>query len=136
MEDASLAPEEGHHVVSALVHAAPFAVEGGWNDDRRTRLRDAAVAAIARHCPSVTEHIVTAEILTPADIAQAYGIAEGNIFHGERALDQLLFMRPSVDCATYATPVRNLFLGGAGSHPAGPLSCAQGLLAARAALSV
>lgn len=134
MEDKSLASEEGHHVVSALVHAAPFAPDGGWNDDKRMRLRDAAIAAIAKYCPSVTDHIVAEELLTPEDIAKEYGSSEGNIFHGERALDQLLFMRPSVDCAEYATPVKNLFLGGAGNHPGGPLSCAQGLLAARAAL--
>lgn len=134
MENPGLAPEPGHHVVSALVHGAPFALEGGWTDDAKTELMDAAIAALAVCCPSVTEHIVHKALLTPADIADEYGITEGNLFHGERALDQLLFMRPSVDCAHYATPVKGLFLGGAGSHPGGPLSCAQGALAARAAL--
>jgi phytoene dehydrogenase-like protein len=135
MADPTLAPEEGHHVLTALVHAAPFEPKGGWNEDKRMRLKDAAIAAIADHCPSLSDDIVADELLTPADIADEYGIAEGNVFHGERALDQILFMRPSVDCASYATPIRNLYLGGAGSHPAGPVSCAQGMLAAREALS-
>ncbi len=134
MEDKSLAPEAGHHVVSALVHGAPFDVEGGWTEDKKAELQKAAIAAIAEHCPSVGDHIVAADLLSPADIAQDYGISAGNIYHGERALDQLLFMRPTVDCANYATPVAGLFIGGAGSHPGGTLSCAQGLLAARAAL--
>lgn len=134
MENASLAPEPGHHVVSALVHGVPFALDGGWTDEAKSKLVDAAIAALAVHCPSVTDHIVETALLTPADIAEEYGITEGNLFHGERALDQLLFMRPTVDCAHYATPVKGLFLGGAGSHPGGALSCTQGALAARAAL--
>ncbi len=133
MRDASLVPEEGHHVVSALVHGAPFAVAGGWDDAQKTRLYDAAVAALAAYCPGVTERIVASELLTPADIAAEYGISEGNLFHGERALDQVMFMRPTVDCARYATPIEGLFLGGSGSHPGGPLSLTQGVLAARAA---
>jgi len=73
-------------------------------------------------------------VLTPADLERRYRLTGGHIHHGEHALDQLLFMRPTVDCAEYTTPVRGLFLGGSGSHPGGGVTCAPGALAARAVL--
>jgi phytoene dehydrogenase-like protein len=43
-------------------------------------------------------------------------------------------MRPTVDCAKYASPIAGLYLGGSGSHPGGGITCAPGALAARAML--
>jgi phytoene dehydrogenase-like protein len=39
-------------------------------------------------------------------------------------------VRPSPECAGYATPVRGLYLCGGGTHPGGGLTCAPGALAA------
>jgi phytoene dehydrogenase-like protein len=59
------------------------------------------------------------------------GITEGNIFHGDLRLDQLFFMRPLPAYARYATPVRALYLCGAGTHPGGGVTGAPGFNAAR-----
>jgi len=72
--------------------------------------------------------------ITPADIEERYGVAGGHLHHGEHAPDQLLFMRPTIQCAKYATPIAGLFLAGSGSHPGGGITCAPGTLAARAIL--
>ncbi len=50
-------------------------------------------------------------------------------------LDQLLFMRPFPGYAQYQTPIRNLFLCGAGTHPGGGLTGAPGWNAAQAVLA-
>ena len=55
-----------------------------------------------------------------------FGLRGGSIFHGEQDLAQLAFMRPSPDLARYATPVRGLYLCGAGTHPGGGLMGASG----------
>ncbi len=123
----------GHAVVSMLVHYAPRDLDGGWNDDQRRRLGDAAVAVLAEHASGVKESIVSGKVLTPADIEARYGISGGHIFHGECALDQIL-IRPTPECSGHATPVPGFYLCGSGTHPGGGLTCAPGLLAAAAIL--
>jgi phytoene dehydrogenase-like protein len=72
--------------------------------------------------------------LTPWDLEQDFGLSEGNIFHGELGLEQLLFLRPAADLAGGRTPVRNLLLCGSGTHPGGGIMGAPGELAARSLL--
>ena len=85
----------------------------------------------ARYAPGIDEKIVAREVLTPADIEARYGTTGGHIHHGEHALDQLI-ARPTPETARYRTPIRNLYLCGSGSFPGGGVTCAPGLLAARA----
>jgi len=122
---------EGADVVSLLVHFAPFDLDGGWTSAARERLGDAVVAELERVAPGVSKAIVARQVLTPADLAERFGIEGGHIHHLEPALDQLV-IRPTLDTMRYATPVRGLFLCGAGSHPGGGVTCAPGALAADA----
>jgi phytoene dehydrogenase-like protein len=62
-------------------------------------------------------------------------LTEGSLYHGEMALDQLLFMRPVAGCGRYRTPVAGLYLCGAGTHPGGGLTGAPGYNAAREILA-
>lgn len=133
LESPDLAPP-GHHVWSILVHFVPYALDGGWNDERKSELYRAVIARIAELAPAVEEAIVGHEVLTPADLEARHGVTGGHLHHGEHALDQLL-LRPIAECARYATPLDGLFLCGSGSHPGGGLTCAPGALAARAILA-
>ncbi len=133
VSSAAMAPD-GCDTVSMLVHFAPHALAGGWTADARERLGDAAVEALERIAPGAREAIVAREVLTPADIADRYGVTGGHIHHVEHALDQLA-IRPTLETMRYATPVRNLFLCGSGSHPGGGVTCAPGALGAAAILS-
>jgi phytoene dehydrogenase-like protein len=69
-------------------------------------------------------------VLTPWDLEREYGLSEGNIFHGELSLDQLLFQRPAAGWARYKTPIENLWMCGSGTHPGGGVMGASGQLAA------
>jgi phytoene dehydrogenase-like protein len=60
-----------------------------------------------------------------------FGITGGNIFHGEMNLYQLFFMRPVLGWSQYATPIQNLYLCGAATHPGGGVMGACGRNAAR-----
>jgi phytoene dehydrogenase-like protein len=120
----------GHHVVSILVHFAPYMLEGGWSDAARQRLGDVVVESLSRFAPGVPESLVAREVLTPADIERRYRTTGGHVHHGDLALDQIL-VRPIPECARFATPIRGLFLAGRGSHPAPAMSGAAGRLAAR-----
>ncbi len=72
--------------------------------------------------------------MTPLDLEERFGLTEGNVYHGEMTLDQLFFMRPVPGAARYRTPVRGLYLCGAGTHPGGGVTGAPGMNAAREAL--
>ena len=79
--------------------------------------------------------IVHYEVRTPADIEEQIGITEGNIFHGELTMDQLLFNRPVPGYAQYRAPVPGLYMCGSSTHPGGGVMAAPGANAAREILA-
>ncbi|MCH7644768.1 MAG: NAD(P)/FAD-dependent oxidoreductase [Myxococcales bacterium] len=133
VNDPSLAPA-GKDVVSVLAHAAPHNLEGGWSGETSARFGDAVVEVLERVAPGTSAKIVAREVLSPADLEDRYDLTGGHIHHGEHALDQLLFMRPTPKLARYKTPIEGLYLGGSGSHPGGGVTCQPGALAAEAIL--
>lgn len=134
LSNPQLAPA-GHHVVSVLVGYAPYQLDGGWTDARREALGDAVVDTLARYAPDIRRRIVGREVLTPVDLEHTFLVTGGHLHHGEQALDQLLFMRPTPGTARYATPIGGLYLGSSGSHPGGGVTGAPGALCADAVLN-
>lgn len=128
-----LAPEF-KHVVTARVHYAPYALRGGdWDAARRTALARTVTAAIARVVPGFEPTIQHRVVLSPRDVEERFGVAEGALTQGELTLDQVLFMRPVPGLGRYETTIAGLFLGGAGTHPGPGILGGSGLLAGRAA---
>ena len=129
--DPTMAPP-GKHVMSLFVQYAPYWLkEGpeGW-PARREAFGDAVVDTLAEYMPGLKERILHRQVLSPWDLEQEFGLTEGNIFHGELTLDQLLFQRPAAGYARYRTPVDGLWLCGSGAHPGGGVMAAPGALAA------
>jgi phytoene dehydrogenase-like protein len=122
--DASLAPP-GCHVLSAIVHYAPYHLKGGW-ERARNDFRELLISRLEALAPGIRNLIHATELLTPADIESQFRIHQGHWHHGELALDQFLMLRPVPGAAHYRTPVQGLYLCGAGSHPGGGLSGAAG----------
>ncbi len=133
LRDSGLAPS-GHHVAEISVHFVPCELEGGWSAQEEERLYRNVVGLLSEHSPGIEETVVGARVLTPADLEERFGPTGGQLFHVEHALDQWI-VRPTPECARYATPFPGLFLCGSGSHPGGGLTAAPGGLAARAILS-
>jgi len=124
----------GHHVLTSFVQYVPYHLEGtDWNAQRAT-LGQQVIEIIGRYAPNVPDAVVGMDIITPLDLEHRFGITEGNIFHGDIRLDQLFFMRPLPGWAHYATPIKNLFLCGAGTHPGGGVTGAPGFNAAKVIL--
>ena len=128
--DPGLAPS-GQHVVSAYVQYAPYHLRGKNWDGERDRLAAAAMRTIAQYAPGFESTIIAREAITPLDLERTYGLTGGHIFHGELALDQFFVTRPVLGWARYATPIKNLFLCGSGTHPGTGLDGRSGALAAR-----
>jgi phytoene dehydrogenase-like protein len=134
LSDASLAPA-GKHALSIDVQYAPFALRaGGWGERERGELIAAVMRTLADYAPDLESLIVDRVLLTPVDLQERYALPEGSLDYAELGLDQILFMRPLGSLARYATPIRNLYLCGADTHPGRALTGASGRLAARAVL--
>lgn len=134
LTDPSLAPE-GKHAMSVSVQYAPYKLRGKeWDNAQRDALGDVVMKTLAEDAPGLAEAVKARAVLTPRELAENYGLPEGNIEHGELGLDQVLFMRPVAGWARYATPIGQLFLCGAGTHPGRAIAGAGGRMAARAIL--
>ncbi len=127
--DGSLAPP-GRHIMTCFVQYLPYRLAEGTWDSRRDELGDRVLARIGQFAPNVPAAVVARQVLTPLDLEREYGLTEGNIFHGDVAVDQLFHMRPVPGWARYATPVPGLYLCGAGAHPGGGVTGAPGYNAA------
>jgi len=131
--DDSLAPA-GKHILTCFVQYVPYRLcEGNW-DEKRELLGDRVVKKIAEYAPNVPGSVIARQVLTPLDLERTYGLTEGNIFHGDLRLEQLFFMRPVPGWSQYRTPVRGLYLCGAGAHPGGGVTGAPGHNAAHQVL--
>lgn len=123
------------HRVVVHVQYAPYALgNGGWDEARRRALGDVVVERLCEHVPALRQAVTGREVLTPWDLEARYGLTEGHVYHGELTLDQILFMRPVPGWGQYRTPVRGLYLCGAGTHPGGAIAGGAGWNAARVIL--
>ncbi len=130
LTDPSLAPE-GAHVMSIHAQFAPYRLKNGEWDARREELGDTIVETLAEYAPNLKELIVARKVLTPLDLEQTFGMTGGHIHHGEMTLDQLFAFRPVIGSAQYRTPIKGLYLCGAGTHPGGGVTGAPGMNASR-----
>jgi phytoene dehydrogenase-like protein len=127
-------PRAEKHVASILVCAAPFDLERGWSAEAKAALLESVLTVLEAHAPGVRALVAASEVLSPADLQDEFGATGGSIHHVERALDQMILMRPSRPFARYATPIEGLYLGSSGCHPGPGVTLAPGTLAARAVL--
>ena len=133
VHDPSLAPE-GKHVATIDVNSQPFHLrEGTWDEIKETRA-DQVVAQLEQYFPGLSGLIEHRQVLSPLDMERVMGLTGGHALHGDMAPHQLLFMRPVRGWAQYRTPLRGLYLCGAGTHPGGGVSGANGRNAAREVL--
>ena len=124
----------GRHVMSIYVQYAPYDLRrSDWNTER-DRLQQTVIDTLAEHAPGLPSLVLAAQTITPVDLEATYSYTGGHIHHGELALDQLYVMRPLLGWAQHRTPIAGLYLCGAGTHPGGGLTGANGANAARVVL--
>jgi len=132
--DPRLAPA-GKAVLTATLSAVPYQLfDGAWTNEKRTALRERALAQIETALPGLAARVLAAELIVPPDIEEALGVTQGDLDGGEIAPDQMFAQRGFAQCDAGRTPISGLYLGGR-SAPAGPLgSCVAGVVAARSVM--
>jgi phytoene dehydrogenase-like protein len=124
--DPSVAPPGAHTMSVFAQYAPPVLARGTW-DERREEIGDAVLAAVARFAPDLATCVTEREVLGPPDVEARVGSTGGHIFQGEILPDQMWERRFAA-----RTPVRALYLCGAGTHPGGSVMAINGRNAARA----
>jgi len=128
--DPTLAPP-GKHILSCFVQYAPYTLRQGTWPERREAFGDTVLDTLEEYIPNLRDIILHAQVLSPWDLEQVYGLTGGNIFHGELTPNQLFVLRPTAGWAQYRTPIKGLYLCGSGAHPGGGVMGAPGFNAAR-----
>ncbi|WP_143289415.1 phytoene desaturase family protein, partial [Brunnivagina elsteri] len=136
--DPSLAPP-GKHTLW-IEFFAPYQIAGaegtglrgtGWTDELKNQVADKVVDKLAQYSPNVKNATIARRVESPAELGERLGAYKGNYYHIDMTLDQMIFFRPLPEIANYKTPIDNLFLTGAGTHPGGSISGMPGRNCAR-----
>jgi phytoene dehydrogenase-like protein len=124
--DDSLSPP-GAHVASLFCQQfAPVLPDGRSWDDEREAAADLIVETVNDHAPNFKASIIARQIHSPLDLERKFGLIGGDIMHGNMSLDQLWAARPVLGHGDYRSPIKGLYMCGAGTHPGGGVTGAPG----------
>jgi phytoene dehydrogenase-like protein len=129
--DDSLAPA-GQHVASLFCQQ--FAPDHDWDADE-SKAADTIIDTVEAHAPGFRKSILGQQILSPLGLERKFGLAGGDIMHGNMSLDQLWAARPILGNGAYRGPLKGLYMCGAGTHPGGGVTGAPGHNCAREVLA-
>jgi len=113
----TLAPK-GAHVASLYCQYFAYKLPGGraWHQER-ARATDLNFSTVESYAPNFRASVVGYSALSPVDLEEKLGLAGGGAFHGAPGLDQPWAAHPMLGCDDSRTPVKGLYLRGAGAHP-------------------
>lgn len=127
--DPSLAPP-GKHTLW-IEFFAPYQIKGaegtgikgtGWTESLKNQVADRVLDKLADYAPNLKSSIMARYVESPAEIGDRLGVEKGNYYHFDMSFDLMMPFRPLPELANYQTPLKNLFLTGAGTHPGGSIS--------------
>jgi phytoene dehydrogenase-like protein len=129
--DDSLAPP-GRHVASLFCqHVQPELSDGRSWDDHRDEVARLMIDTVDRFAPGFGKSVLGVQSLSPLDLERTFSLTGGDIMHGRLDLDQMFSARPTLGHGNYRSPIKGLYMCGAGTHPGGGVSGAPGHNAAR-----
>jgi phytoene dehydrogenase-like protein len=93
------------------------------------------IEVVTRYAPNVKDSVLDRFVQTPLDLERRLGLLRGNVMHVEMDFDQMFLFRPLPELAQYRTPIENLYLTGASTHPGGGVFAASGRNTAQVVLA-
>ena len=98
---------------------------GSW-DDAREETAEKLIDKITEYAPNFRDAVIDWVLITPEDMESRVGLTNGNIHHLDLVDSQMLSNRPLPGWSDYRTPIKGLYLCGAGTHPGGEVTGAPG----------
>ncbi len=109
-----------------LSQMAPFALKDGGSEKWlkykfRQQMAEYQLTTLQKYAPNMTkDKVLWWNITTPADIQNKFAnMVRGSYKQGQYHPLQMGYLRPNQECSHNVTPVKNLFVGGAGVWPGG-----------------
>ena len=125
--DPGLVPDN-QHLLTVETRYSPYELQGNvpWSSIREAEAR----RMLELLQPCLASDLTTAVRLTipqtPEDLERDLGLPRGQITHLDVSPEQRLHRRPIPQLSGYRTPIRGLYLTGAGTHPGGGIWGAPG----------
>jgi phytoene desaturase len=124
--DPTLAPP-GRHTLFIWGQYYPYQLANSQSwPDIQEREADKLIETVNRYAPNVKSSILARFVQSPLDLEQRLGLLRGNVMHVEMSFDQMFMFRPLPEMSAYKTPIKNLYLTGASTHPGGGVFAASG----------
>ncbi len=120
--DDTLAPP-GQHVASLFCQQ--FDPDLDW-DQHREKAASTIIEQVEKYAPGFKASILGQQVLSPLDLERKFGLTKGDIMHGNMSLDQMFSTRPMLGHGNYRSPIKGLYMCGAGTHPGGGVTGAPG----------
>ena len=123
--DDSLAAKDNHLLSAFVLHAPRELASGSW-DDAREEVAEGLINKITEFAPNFRDALIDWVLISPVDMQSRVGLTNGNIHHLDLVSTQMLSDRPIPGWSDYRTPIKGLYLCGAGTHPGGEVTGAPG----------
>lgn len=134
--DPSRAPD-GKHVLWVQVRMVPSTILGDagrtiasrdWGQAKE-HYADRVLDLIENHAPGTRNNVLARHVLAPPDLeAENPNLIGGDSLGGSHHLMQHFFLRPFPGWTKYKTPVKNLYMCGAGTWPGAGVGAGSGYL--------
>ncbi|MGC2238788.1 MAG: NAD(P)/FAD-dependent oxidoreductase [Pyrinomonadaceae bacterium] len=124
--DPTLAPA-GKHTLFIWGQYFPYELSNGesW-ENIQEREAGKLIDVVNSYAPNVKDSIIERFTQSPMDLEKRLGLLRGNVMHVEMDFDQMFLFRPLPEMSAYKTPIKNLYLTGASTHPGGGVFAASG----------
>jgi len=111
---------------------APFELKDGSWDEMAEKYADQIWSTWKEYAPNLANARVIRRYAYPPTFIEKklVNMIRGSIKHGAYMLLQMGYQRPNIDCSSYRTPIKNLYVAGASTYPGGMVLLAGGYNAA------
>lgn len=125
----------GRYPIGIETRYAPYHIADGrsWDEVKESEGRR-VLEILGRFAPNFPDAVTDMEVISPVDFERRIKLPRGDGDHLHLGLDQRFRGRPLAEVCDYRTPIRNLYLTGAGTHPGSGVTGAPGYNAAKAVL--
>ena len=129
-----LAPDDKHIMSLNIWHAPYDLAEGDWADEKH-RFAKRCIDVLSQFMPDLPDRILDVCCLSPLECEAELGIVGSNITHGDMLPHTLFGPRPHTLANDYRTPLKGLYLTGAGVWPGGFVTGVPGHNTSKAVLT-
>jgi phytoene dehydrogenase-like protein len=111
-----------------------FGDGSSWDKYMEALVSDEILETVRQYAPNIRDTILESRLQSPVSFESELGLIRGDLQHIRVTFDQMFMLRPGVRLSAYRTPIKQLYLTGASTHPGGGVTGMPGRNTAKAIL--